>query len=275
MENLKIAAVCMHCTSGDVDKNLDKIHTIASEASAKGASIVCFPELSVTGYIQESPGGVYKAEDAERIVDQLVRMAREMRLVIIAGLIEIAKEGGPYITQAITGPDGLIGLYRKTHLAPTEAKIYCPGQKIELYKAANTTFGVQLCYEAHFPEISTTMALMGADIIFVPHASPRGDPEGKLQSWLRHLPARAFDNGLFVVACNQAGKTGEGLLFPGVVVVLGPDGKVLAKYTGEDDFLLFAELEVEMLLDVRKHRMRYFLPERRPELYKKRRQPLT
>lgn len=270
MENLKIAAVCMHSTSGEVDKNLDKIQAIASEAAAEGANIVCFPELSVTGYIQESPEGIYKTEDAERIVDRLVRMAREMRLVVIAGLIEIVNDGGPYITQAITGPDGLIGLYRKTHLAPTETGSYSPGQKIELYRSGKTTFGVQLCYEAHFPEISTTMALMGADMLFIPHASPRGDPEGKLQSWLRHLPARAFDNGLFVVACNQVGKTGEGLSFPGVAVVLGPDGRVLAKYVGEDDYLLFAELEVEMLRDVRKHRMRYFLPERRPELYKKR-----
>jgi len=259
----------MHSIPGEVDKNLDKIRVIASEASAKGANIVCFPELSVTGYIQESPGDIYKVEDSERVVDRLVRMAREMRLVMIAGLVEIANEGGPYITQAITGPDGLIGLYRKTHLAPNETGSYSPGQKIELYRSGNTSFGVQLCYEAHFPEISTTMALMGADILFVPHASPRGDPEGKLQSWLRHLPARAFDNGLFVVACNQVGKTGEGLSFPGVAVVLGPDGRVLAKYVGWEDHVLCVELDFGMLRDVREHRMRYFLPERRPELYKK------
>jgi len=270
MEDLKIAAVCMHSIPGEVEKNLGKIQTIASEASAKGANIVCFPELSVTGYIRESPGDIYKTGDTERIVDRLVRMAREMRLVLIAGLIEIVNDGGPYITQAITGPDGLIGLYRKTHLAPTETGTYSPGQEIKLYRSGNTTFGVQLCYEAHFPEISTTMALMGADILFLPHASPRGDPEGKLQSWLRHLPARAFDNGLFVVACNQVGKTGEGLSFPGVAVVLGPDGRLSAQYVGKRENILYVELRDEILQDVRKHRMRYFLPERRPSLYKKR-----
>jgi N-carbamoylputrescine amidase len=270
MENLKIAAVCMHSIPGEIEKNLDKIEAIASEVSARGANIVCFPELSVTGYIQQSPGDIYSAEGTERIVGRLGRIAREMRLVMMAGLVEIVNHGGPYITQAITGPEGLIGLYRKTHLPPTETGTYSPGQEIELYRSGNTTFGVQLCYEAHFPEISTTMALMGADILFVPHASPRGDPEGKLQSWLRHLPARAFDNGLFVVACNQVGKTGEGLSFPGVAVILGPDGRVLARYVGKDDHILSAELGVEMLRDVRKHRMRYFLPERRPELYKKR-----
>jgi len=182
----------MHSTSGEVDKNLDKIQVITSEASARGVNIVCFPELSVTGYIQESPGGIYKTEDAERIVDRLVRMAREMRVVLLAGFIEIVSEGGPYITQAITGPDGLIGLYRKTHLAPNETGSYSPGQKIELYRSGNTTFGVQLCYEAHFPEISTTMALMGADILFIPHASPRGDPEGKTTKLAKTSPCQGL-----------------------------------------------------------------------------------
>jgi len=269
VDDLKIAAVCMQSIPGKVARNLDRIAVIVQEASANGADFVCFPELSVTGYIQKSPGHIYRREDMEKIVDRLVRIARDRKIVLMAGFIEVVNEGKPYITQAITGPDGLIGLYRKTHLAPAETGSYSPGQKIELCKSGNTTFGVQLCYEAHFPEISTIMALMGADIIFIPHASPRGDSEGKLQSWLRHLPARAFDNGLFVVACNQVGKTGEGLSFPGVAVVLGPDGRVLAKYVGEDDYILFAELEVEMLQDVRNHRMRYFLPERRPELYKK------
>jgi N-carbamoylputrescine amidase len=113
------------------------------------------------------------------------------------------------------------------------------------------------------------MALIGADILFVPHASPRGNPEEKLQSWLRHLEARAFDNGVFVLACNQVGKTEEGFWFPGVAVVLGPDGRVLAKYVGEEEKILFATLDAEMLHDVRLHRMKYFLPQRRPELYKR------
>ncbi len=70
--------------------------------------------------------------------------------------------------------------------------------------------GIQLCYDAHFPELSTRMAVNGADIIFMPHASPRGTPSQKLTSWLRHLTARAFDNGVFIVACNQNGDNQKG-----------------------------------------------------------------
>jgi predicted amidohydrolase len=269
VDNLKIAAVCMHSIRGDVAGNLARIEAMAQEASANGAHFVCFPELSITGYIQVSPGRIYGREEMEKIVDRLVRSAKDMGIVLMAGLIEVVDEGNPYITQIIAGPDGLIGAYRKTHLGPTETALYRPGQKIEVFKIGNTTFGVQLCYEGHFPEISTRMALMGADMVFISHASPRGAPEEKLQSWMRHLPARAFDNGLYVIACNQVGSWEDGLTFPGVAVVFGPDGRVLAQYVGMKEHILYAELKDEILQDLRTHRMKYFLPERRPWLYEK------
>jgi len=267
VDNLKIAAVCMHCIPGEVSGNLDKIEAMTQEASANGADFVCFPELSVTGYIQESPRHVYGREDTEKIVDRLVCIARDRKVVLMAGLIEVLSEGNPYIAQIIAGPGGLIGVYRKTHLGPTETTVYRPGQKIDVFRSGETIFGVQLCYEGHFPEISTRMALMGADIVFIPHASPRGEPEEKFESWMRHLPARAFDNGVFVVACNQVGKTEEGLSFPGVAVIFGPDGRLLAHYAGQDETLLFGDFEAGRLQDVRRHPMKYFLPKRRPEIY--------
>ncbi|MCF8143392.1 MAG: nitrilase [Deltaproteobacteria bacterium] len=269
MNDLKTAAVCMHANPGDIAGNLDRIESMTQEASANGADFVCFPELSVTGYIQTSPSRIYGLREMEKIVDRLVRTAKKTEIVLIAGLIEVTDEGNPYIAQIIAGPDGLIGTYRKTHLGPTETAVYCPGEKIEVFKVGKTTFGVQLCYEAHFPEISTRMALMGADIVLIPHASPRGAPEEKLQSWMRHLPARAFDNGLYVIACNQVGSFENGLTFPGVAVVLGPDGRVLTQYVGMKEHILYAELKDEILQDLRTHRMKYFLPERRPSLYEK------
>ena len=269
MDNLKIAAVCMHAIPGDISLNLNKIESMSREAFSNGADVVCFPELSVTGYIQQFPEHVYCREEMEKIVERLVWMARDAKIVLMAGVIDVADEGNPYITQIIAGPDGLIGTYRKTHLGPTETTNYRPGQKIEVFKRGNTVFGVQLCYEGHFPEISTQMALMGADMVFIPHASPRGAPEEKLQSWMRHLPARAFDNGIYVIACNQVGSFEDGLRFPGVAVVFGPDGRVLAQYVGMKEHILYAELKDETLQDVRTHRMKYFLPERRPSLYEK------
>lgn len=269
MDNLKVAAVGMHSAPGEINENLRRIRLFTIQAAEQGAEIVCFPELSVTGYTLSPSEANAPEYDSDRVIDHLVRIAQEAATILIAGLIEKSAQGGFYISQAIAGPNGVIGIYRKSHLSPPEQSNYRAGQKIDVYSGERTLFGVQLCYEAHFPEISRVMALMGMEVLFVPHASPKGSPEGKLESWLRHLPGRAFDNAIFVVACNQVGKTAAGLSFPGCALVLGPDGRLIAKHAGQGEKILFADLKSSRLEEVRNHRMKYFVPHRRPELYGK------
>jgi N-carbamoylputrescine amidase len=267
MRNLKIAAVCMNSQVGEIKGNLHRTEELVSKASDSGAHIICFPELSITGYVLKDPSGVYTDVLPDQILERVEGMAREKGLIIIAGLIEMAEGEKPYISQVVAGPEGLLGLYRKTHLSPKEKETYQAGEEIPVFGHDEMVFGIQLCYEAHFPEISTVMALKGAEIIFMPHASPRGNPNEKLQSWLRHLPGRAFDNALYVVACNQVGRTGQGFTFPGVVVALSPAGNVMGKYAGTQEEMLLVDFQRDEIEEIRKHRMAYFIPNRRPELY--------
>lgn len=268
MENLTVAAVCMTSIPGAVGENLDRVGRLARRAATRGADIACFPECTLTGYVLRTTEAATGGWDREDMIRGVSGLARETGLILIVGFIEPGAKDGPYITEMVAGPGGPLGYYRKTHLSPAEAPLYRPGHVLKIFEVQKGVFGVQLCYEAHFPELSTHMALRGADILFIPHASPRGSPEEKLRSWLRHLPARAFDNAVFVVACNQVGKTREGLSFPGTALVLGPDGRELATYTKDREGILFASLDPEFLTAVRGHRMKYFLPRRRPELYR-------
>lgn len=267
MRNLKIAAVCMNSELGEIERNLDRTEAFVSRASDSGAQLICFPELSITGYVLSDPTRVYRDMLPDQILERVAGMAQKKGMIIIAGLIEIADGKRPYISQVVAGPEGLLGTYRKTHLSPKEKEIYRAGEVIDVFRHGEMVFGIQLCYEAHFPEISTLMALKGAEIIFMPHASPRGNPGEKLQSWLRHLPGRAFDNALYVVACNQVGKTGEGFTFPGVAVALSAAGNVMAKYVGTREEMLLVDFQRDEIEEIRKHRMAYFIPNRRPELY--------
>ncbi|UCF56829.1 MAG: nitrilase [Deltaproteobacteria bacterium] len=267
MRDLKIAAISMHSEVGEIDRNLDRTETFVSKASDLGVNLICFPELSITGYTLNKPVDIYGDLLLEKIVRRVVRMAQEKDMIIIAGIVEPMDGEKPYISQMVAGPDGLLGLYRKTHLSPKEKERYQAGEKIDVFCHGDTIFGVQLCYESHFPEISTVMSLKGADIIFMPHASPRGNPQEKIQSWLRHLPSRAFDNAVFVVACNQVGKTREGFSFPGVAVALNPAGNLITKYKGNEEKMVLADLKRDEIEEIRKHRMKYFIPNRRPELY--------
>lgn len=81
---------------------------------------------------------------------------------------------------------------------------------------------------------------------------------------MRHLPARAFDNGTFVAAVNQTGENGSGLTFPGLALAIGPDGYLISKETKEGIHMV--EMDMEAVRRVRSHKMRYFLPNRRPDL---------
>ncbi len=269
MKDLKIAAVCMNSPTGEINKNLDRIESFVQEASAKKVGIICFPELSISGYMTKNPESIYPDSISEDIIQRVTEMARKRGLIIIAGMIEISDKKKPYISQVVAGPDGLLGLYRKSHLSPQEKEGYNAGESIDVFCYRDLSFGVQLCYEAHFPEISTLMALNGAEIIFMPHASPQGSPEDKIQSWLRHLPSRAFDNSLFVVACNQVGNTKEGFSFPGTAVAISPAGQVVVRYSENRENMILMDLKMDELREIREHRMKYFLPNRRPELYGK------
>ena len=149
-----------------------------------------------------------------------------------------------------------------------EQALFEPGGETPVFTAGGTTFGVQLCYDAHFPELSTVQALKGAEVLFVSHASP--PPETADQNrdrWMRYLAARAYDNSVFVVACNQTGDGGAGISFSGVGLVLDPRGEVIAETSGDDESMMIVELKAELLSRTRSTRMGFFLPHRRPDLY--------
>jgi N-carbamoylputrescine amidase len=104
-------------------------------------------------------------------------------------------------------------------------------------------------------------------VIFIPHASPRGTSQEKFDSWVRHLRARAFDNGLYIAAVNQAGDNEKGLIFPGLCLFIGPDGNIIYKSIDGSEGVHIVTIDKNILKAVRSHPMRYFLPNRRTDLF--------
>ena len=267
MQDIRIAAVIFNSIVNQARANLDRMVPFINQAKKQGANLVCFPELNVTGYstlpdIKDSaemiPGSISR---------RLRQMARDFQIVILAGMAEKDKNGCIFASHLVVTPQEISGIYRKIHIAPPEIGIFSAGDATPLFEIEGVNLGIQLCYDAHFPEQSTRMAMDGGDIIFMPHASPRGTPSEKLTSWLRHLTARAFDNSVFIVACNQNGDNQKGLHFPGVAVVIDPSGEIIKKNIRGKDGIIVADLKADTLQAVRGHRMRYFLPHRRPEIY--------
>jgi len=269
VKDIRIAAAVTRSPVDDPEGNLSGMVRWVRAARKAGAALICFPELNISGYLNAGPSRSVSEPVPGPISRRLSDIATGERMVVLAGMAETAPGGKVFASHLVARPGGGIEVYRKLHIAPNEREAFAPGTTLPVFSAQGVTFGVQLCYDAHFPELSTRMAEMGADILFMPHASPRGAPADKLVSWMRHLPARAFDNGLFVVACNQTGDNGKGLSFPGVAVVLGPLGKVIDQRVTSAEGLLVVDLKASEFAAVREHPMRFFLPHRRPELYRR------
>ena len=243
MQDIRIAAVSFNSIVNRPDDNLARMDPWVRQAKQQGAQLICFPELAVTGY-STRPEIKDSAEPVPGPISRrLQEMARAHQLVILAGMAEKDEKGRVFASHLVVTPEEISGVYRKIHIAPPERGIFSPGDAVPLFETAGIKLGIQLCYDAHFPELSTRMAVDGAEVIFMPHASPRGTPQEKFNSWMRHLTARAFDNGVFIVACNQAGKNHKGLEFPGLAVVIGPSGNILKDKTTGRESMLVADLK--------------------------------
>ncbi len=267
MRDIKVAIAVFNASVGNTCGNLDKTFDCVKQAAEAGAEVICFPEMSITGY-SNHPDIALQAEPIPGpSVNELVALSKKENILVLAGLAEKGENGCVHASHVAIAPDGILGVYRKLHIAPTEQAMYTAGGDIPVFEFQGITFGIQLCYDAHFPELSTRMAMQGAEMIFLPHASPRGRAIDKHRSWMRHLPARAYDNSLFVIACNQTGDNEKGLCFPGNAVVIGPSGHIQKEWTSGEEALHTFDLKADEFQQIRDNRMHFFLPNRRPDLY--------
>lgn len=264
---MKAALIVQNCIAGDFKKNLNSSIDFISKAAKKFADIIIFPEMNLTGYVA-GPDiiSISKPIDVD-IINLFSGLAEDLKITILTGLAEKAPNKKIFASHLIFHPDRRYEIYRKIHTAPYEKEFFTAGKKISVFESHGFTFGIQLCYDAHFPELSLSMALKKADVIFIPHASPRGSSQQKYDSWTRHLRARAFDNGLYIAACNQTGDNSMGLLFPGLSILIGPDGNILYKSVDDSEGMHIINIEKDALNHVRSHKMRYFLPHRRNDLF--------
>jgi len=123
--------------------------------------------------------------------------------------------------------------------------------------------GVYICYDRHFPEGARILGLNGADIVFNPSATVEGL---SAYLWKLEQPAHAVANGYFIAAINRVGeeewKTGK---FYGSSYICSPRGKFLAEAAANKDELIYTEIDLDEIREVRNTWQ--FYRDRRPETY--------
>jgi predicted amidohydrolase len=247
---MKIAAAQIACALGDVAANIAKMREFCARAKQEGAELIVFPEASDTGYSMPviSQSATPWTEGA---VPALRKMAKELSLTIVAGVAE--RDGDRvYNTQAFIDPSGeIVASYRKTHLfvlAPNdESSCYIRGDKFVSVASSGFNFGLSICYDLRFPEVSRALALdHGANVLLVSSAWPLPRVEH-----LRALAvARAIENQSYLVLANRTG-VDAGVTCCGMSAIIDPSGVTLASASGDHEELLIAEISIEVIAAVR------------------------
>ncbi|KAM3460011.1 hypothetical protein NHJ6243_006351 [Beauveria neobassiana] len=272
--DLRIATVQFESISGDKAANLATIARFAASAASHHCHAVAFHECCIPGYTFAArlsfPALLAVAEPVPSgaSTQALISIARHHNILLLAGLYERDEdEGGSgrsviYNTYVCVSGDGLLARFRKLH--PFISPHLRAGRELVVFDLLGWKAGILICYDNNVVENVRATALLGAEILFAPHvtmctpsarpgagfvdtalwqardADPaplRAEFDGnKGRAWLmRWLPARAYDNGIYVVFSNPIGMDDDQLK-NGCSMVLDPFGDVLAecRVLGED-----------------------------------------
>ena len=252
---------------------IDKHIPMIEEAGEKGVQILCLQEIFNGPYFCPSQDARW-CDQAESIpgpiTEEMAVYAKKHEMVLIVPIYEREIAGVYYNSAAVIDADGsYLGKYRKIHIPHTsgfwEKYFFKPGNLgYPVFKTRYGTIGVYICYDRHFPEGARLLGLAGAEIVYNPSATVAGLSQ---YLWKLEQPAHAVANGYYMGCINRVGteapwNIGE---FYGNSYFVNPRGELLACGSEDSDELVIADLDLDLIEEVR--RTWQFYRDRRPETY--------
>ncbi|MFQ5351000.1 MAG: nitrilase-related carbon-nitrogen hydrolase [Thermoanaerobaculia bacterium] len=256
---------------GDKRRNVERGLAAMRRAADDGADLVAFAELAFEPFWPQRPA----AGDVRRLAEPVPgptteafqSCAAELGVVAVLNLYERDGDRCFDCSPVIDADGALLGRTRMVHITDYpcfhEQGYYAPGDTgAPVYHTRAGKVGVAICYDRHYPEYLRALALGGAKLVVVPQAGVVDEwPEGLYEAEMR---VAAFQNGYYVALCNRVGEE-ERLSFAGESFVCDPDGRVVARAPSQEEAILTAELDPQLV--TASHARRLFLRDRRPELY--------
>ncbi len=261
---MKVACMQVSPLPSDVSANLARLAAYAQKAKAAGSDILVTPEMYLTGYNIGAAEVRRLAQPSDGPnADQIAQIASQTGLAILYGYPEnsTAEDGVFNSVQLIDASGKHLGGYRKTHLfGEVDARQFRAGDaRSQIILFDGWKIALAICYDIEFPELARAYARDGADIILTPTAN-MAPYDGVAK---RLVPARAEENGIFVVYANYTGSEGQ-FDYNGLSCICGPDGKDLAR-GGDGETLVLADLDRSEVGKTRK--LTRYLTDTRSEIY--------
>jgi predicted amidohydrolase len=254
------------------DDNLDKALSAIDRAASDGAGLVVFGEMYLSGYRTDE--WLHKwattVDPPDRHVQALIEKARSRDLVILMGMgtFGAVMPGDVYNSTLVVCPDGLAGVYRKSHVAAfpysegvaLERCFYSPGKELPVFDTPAGRIGVHICYDMSFPEVARVQTLKGAEML----VNTSGSAAGFEEYWDHVAYARAVENLTWYVVCSAVGQQRDTRLFGGSRII-DPGGVVVAAAKHNEEDYLFADIDLDRPRAVRA--TSHTLSIRQPQMY--------
>lgn len=264
MTKLKVAAAQMSSGSNK-EKNLAQAKKLIALAVRKKAKFIVLPE--VFNYRGDLNEAVKFAEPVPGYSTDLIsQLAKQYKIwILIGSMIEQSRRLGPgtqpskpFNTSVLINPQGkIVSKYRKMHLFDIklkgkqilESSRNQAGKNPKLAKIENIKVGLSICYDLRFPELYRYYSKKGAQVLCIPSSFTK--PTGEAH-WHTLIKARAIENLSYVIAPNQAGIGSGGIKTYGHSLIVDPWGKILAEGPANGETVIFADIDLEYLKQVRK-----------------------
>lgn len=215
-----------------------RIDRLAEVAGQTDADLLLCPELFLSGYDIGNALHQFAEPANGPSATRIAEIARHSKTAIAYGYPEAAGGAIYNAAQCVDTSGARIANHRKTALPPGfEPGVFTPGTGLTLFTLHGITLALLICYEVEFPEAVRACAAAGAQLVLVPTALGKSWPVVAQ----RVVPARAFENGVFVAYANHAGQEG-GTDFLGESCIIAPDGTDLAR-ADTGDAVIAAEID--------------------------------
>jgi predicted amidohydrolase len=258
----KAAAVQFEPHFGEKRRNIDVLLALVENAAKAGAKLITTPEMGTTGYCwydrAEVSGFVETVPGPS--TDRFLELARRYHCYIVIGLPEVDPQTNLYYNSAaLIGPEGVVGVHRKTHPYISEPKWAASGDLgHQVFETRIGRIAMLICMDIHFIETARLVALGGADVIC--HISNWLAERTPAPYWI----SRAYENGCYLMESNRWGLE-RGVQFSGGSCIIGPEAEIM-DVVDDGDGIAYG------LIDPARSRNRQVAGEpvmrqRRPELY--------
>ncbi|MBP2641446.1 MAG: Nitrilase/cyanide hydratase and apolipoprotein N-acyltransferase [Firmicutes bacterium] len=247
MKKLRVTVLQTDLVFGDPSANLSKMLIALQSALQEKPDAIIWPEMWNTCYDLTRLQDIAD-RDGTPSIPPLKEFAAQNGVNMVAGSIADIRNGNAYNTTYVINRSGeAVAAYSKIHLIGLmdENRFISPGSELNLFTLDSISCGSIICYDLRFPELIRSLAVKGAEILFVPAQWP----SSRLAHWRALLVARAIENQMYVVSANRVGKDPNND-FPGHSMVIDPWGDILYE-AGSEEEIFTVELDIELVRQVR------------------------